>query len=69
MLPKVDLRNAHIALAVLAVILFVGGFLVRNAGEGAMQLVGLAAFAAGFGTLFFLNERREQRKKREKADQ
>jgi uncharacterized membrane protein YfcA len=69
MLSKIDLRNANIAIAVGAVVVFVGGFLARDAGEGAMQLVGLLTLAATFGTLFGLNARDERRKRREDRDQ
>ncbi len=65
MLSKQDLRNAHIALAVLVAILLVGGFIVRDAGEAAMQLIGLAALIVGFATLFFLNARQDRRERRE----
>jgi hypothetical protein len=65
MLSKQDLRNAHSALGVLVVLLLVGGFLVRDAGEAAMQLVGVGAWIAGFCTLIFLNGRQDRRERRE----
>lgn len=58
------MRNPNIAVAVMAVIIFGGGFIVRNSGEGAMQLVGLLALIIGFGTLFYLEERDDRRGKR-----
>lgn len=64
MLSKRDLRNAHIALAAGMIVLFVGGFLVRNAGEDAMQLIGAAVLIVSFGTLFALNARDGRRRER-----
>jgi len=58
-----DLRNVHIALAVGTVVLIVGCYLFRNAGEDALQLVGIAMFVVALGTLFFLDERDERRHK------
>lgn len=65
MLSKTQLRNAHIAIGVGAVVVFAGGFLVRNAGEGAMQLIGVATLVATFGTLALLNTRETRRERRE----
>ncbi|HEU5141529.1 MAG TPA: hypothetical protein VFU04_00055 [Solirubrobacterales bacterium] len=48
---------------------FIGGFLVRNAGEAAMQLVGLATLVVTFGTLALLNARDGRRQKRAERDQ
>lgn len=62
MLSKKQLKDAHIAVAVGTAILFVGGFLVRNAGDGALQLVGIVALVATFGTLSVLAEREIRRK-------
>jgi hypothetical protein len=69
MLSKTDLRNAHIAIAVGMAVAFGGGYLVRNAGEGAMQLVGVAMLVATFGTGLLLLAREERREKRAKRDQ
>jgi hypothetical protein len=69
MLSKKELRHTHIAIAVAAVIIFGGGFLVRNAGEAAQQLVVLAAFVALAVTLVFLAEKEIRREDREKRDQ
>jgi hypothetical protein len=52
-----------------AIVAFGGGFLVRNAGEGAMQLVGLATLVAAFGTAFFLIAREERRERRGERNQ
>lgn len=65
MLTKQDLKSAHIAIAVAAIIVVVGGFIVRNDGEAAMQLVGATAWIAGFCTLAFLNARQERRDRSE----
>ncbi|HEX5763334.1 MAG TPA: hypothetical protein VFY04_09465 [Solirubrobacterales bacterium] len=64
-----EIRQVHIALAVLVVIVLVGGFLVRDAGEAAMQLVGLVGLVACFGTAVVLLERLERRQKRSGRDQ
>jgi hypothetical protein len=61
---RLDLRKGNIGVAVMFVILAVGCYLFRHAGEGALQLVGLIAFAAGLGTaglLFELEDRRNRR--------
>ncbi|HEU4945268.1 MAG TPA: hypothetical protein VFT10_08920, partial [Solirubrobacterales bacterium] len=65
MLSRKQRRDVHIALAVGVVILFGGGFLVRNSGEAAMQLVGLAAFVGAFGTLTFLAEKEIRHQERD----
>ena len=69
MLSKTQLRNAHIAIAVGVTVAFGGSFLFRNAGEGAMHLVGVAVLVAAFGTLAYLNTREYRREMREKRDQ
>jgi len=68
MLSKRELRNAHIAIAIGTAVAFIGGFLARDSGEGAMQLVGIATFVAAFGIAFWLIAR-EERREREKRDQ
>jgi uncharacterized membrane protein YfcA len=65
MLSKKELRNAHISMAVGAVVAFVGGFLARDAGDDVMQLVGLATLVASFGTMILLSDRDERRERRE----
>jgi hypothetical protein len=55
------MRNPNIAVAVGAVILFIGAFLFRDAGEGALQLVALATLIGAFGTLHLLDERDRRR--------
>jgi hypothetical protein len=69
MLSKRDLRNAHIALAAGIVVLVVGAFLVRDGGEGPMQLAGLAGLVATFGTALFLNARDDRQGKHVKRRQ
>jgi hypothetical protein len=66
MLPKKQLRDAHIAIAVGALIIFGGGFLARNAGEAAALLVVLAAFIAMAGVLVFLAEKDIHRESEER---
>lgn len=58
------MRNANIALAVAAVVLFAGVFLFRNAGEGPLQIVMLVTLVVGFGTLTYLDAREERQRKR-----
>jgi hypothetical protein len=69
MLSRKQLRDTHIAIAVAGVIIFGGGFLVRNAGEAATLMVLLAAFIAMAVTLVFLAEKEIRREESEKRDQ
>jgi hypothetical protein len=62
---KLDLRNAHISLAVGTVVLVIGCYLFRNSGEGALQLVALAMLVVTFGTFFLLEDRDERRQRRD----
>jgi hypothetical protein len=62
---KLDLRNANIGIAVGTVLLFVGGYLLRGAGEGPLEVLALTALVAALGTAEFLNERDERRHKRD----
>ena len=64
----IDLKNPHIALAVASTVVVVGALLVRDSGEAAMQLVGLAGLIVLFGTLFALDARDERRERREGRD-
>jgi hypothetical protein len=64
-----SIRNANIALAVFAVVLFSGAFLFRNSGEGPNQIVMLVSLVIGFGTLTFLDARDDRREKHSKRDQ
>lgn len=61
-----DMRNANIGLAVAAVIIFGGAFLLRHAGEGALQLVGLTGLIAGVAVHNILEER-DKRRRRKRA--
>ncbi|HVY77138.1 MAG TPA: hypothetical protein VG898_01375 [Solirubrobacterales bacterium] len=56
-----DIRQANIGIAVGAVIMFVGAFIFRNAGDGALQLVGAASFIATFAVYFTLQARMDKR--------
>lgn len=69
MVPKSDLKKANISVAVGVAVLVIGGLLFRDAGEGAMQLVGLAMLIATFGTLTFFYDREDRRRERAKRDQ
>lgn len=69
MISRSDLRKANISVAVGMAVLVIGMLLFEDAGEGAIQLVGLAMLIATFGTLTFLLERDDSRRKREERDQ
>ncbi len=58
------MRNANIGVAVGAVIIFAGGFLLRHAGEGPLQLVVLTAFISAIAVHHVLDEREKRRRKR-----
>jgi cyanate permease len=58
------MRNANIGVAVAAVIIFGGGFLLRHAGEGALQLVGLMALISGIAVHNILEERDKRRRRK-----
>lgn len=57
-------KYANIGVAVAVVIMAVGGFLLRNAGEGAIQALGIGAFFACFAVYIGLEERARRRSKR-----
>jgi hypothetical protein len=59
----------YIAIAVMATILFGGGFLVRHAGGTAIQIVTVVAVASGFIVLHVLDgrDRRRERAKQRAA--
>lgn len=63
------MRNANIAVAIAAVIIFGGAFLFRHAGEGALQIVMLVALVAAFGTVNALDARDRHRQKRSGSHQ
>jgi hypothetical protein len=63
------IRYANMGIAVAAVVLVVGGILLRDAGEGALQALALAAFISGFVVYGFLDERNRRREERAKRFQ
>ncbi len=65
MLSKRRLRNAHIAIAVGAVVLVSGVVLAGGTETDAAKLVVIAMFAAMFGTAAALDARDERRERRE----
>jgi hypothetical protein len=58
------LRYANIGLAVGFVILLVGGILLRDAGEGVIQALGMFGFISAFAVYGFLDERAKRRRER-----
>ena len=56
-------RNMYIAIAVMAIALFGGGFLMRHAGGTAIQIVTVVAVASGFIVLHALDGRDRRRKR------
>jgi hypothetical protein len=52
---------AGIGLAVSFVILFIGGILLRDAGDGPLSALGLVAFFSAFAVFHFLDERAKRR--------
>ena len=59
------IRYANMGLAVMFVILLVGGILLRNAGEGPLQALVLVAFVLGCVVYVSLDERNKRRKRRD----
>jgi hypothetical protein len=59
------IRYANMGIAVAFVILLVGGILLRDAGEGALQALGAVAFIACFVVYVSLDERNKRRERRE----
>lgn len=62
---KLDLKNPNIAVAVSMVVVVIGAVLFHDAGEAAMQVVGLVGFVVMLGTLFALEAREARRGRRE----
>ena len=58
------IRYANIGIGVAAVILVVGGILLRNASDAVLQALGLGAFIACFVVYISLDERDKRRKRR-----
>jgi hypothetical protein len=59
------LRYAKIGLAVFIALIVPGVFLVRNAGDAAIQAVGAVSFIAGCAVYLILDMRAERRQKEE----
>jgi hypothetical protein len=63
-----EIRHANVGIAVAAVVLAVGVFVFKDAGEGALQAVGLVGFVSALFVSHTLDahaKRREERKGRE----
>lgn len=60
-----DPRNAHIGIGIGIVVLLVGCYLLKNAGEDALGLLGLAVLVVSVGTFVLLEDREERRQKRD----
>lgn len=58
-------RYANIGIAAAFAVLFGGGFLLRNAREDVLQILGPLAFIVAFGVYFFLEERASRRAERD----
>jgi hypothetical protein len=58
-------RYANIALAVTLPVLFVGGILLRDAGEAAVQAFVLTIFVLGIALMFILEARSRRRRRRD----
>lgn len=55
------IRYANFGIAVAFCILAIGGFLLRDAGDAALQALGLGAFFVG-GFVYLFTERRAERR-------
>jgi len=62
-------RYANMGVAVAFVILLVGGLLLRDAGEGALQALGLFGFFSALVVYVVLDERNKRRERRARGDQ
>jgi hypothetical protein len=65
---KIDrdgMRRAHIGAGVGFLVMLVGVILFHNAGEGAVQAVGLVGFIVACGAYVFLDERARRRRERD----
>lgn len=56
-------RYANIGVGVIFVILLVGGFLLRDAGDAALQALGIVAFIVGAAVYVRLDERDKRRRR------
>ncbi len=64
---KIDrdgMRRAHIGAGVGFLVMLVGVVLFQDAGEGAIQAVGLVGLVVTFGVYLFLDERARRRRER-----
>lgn len=68
MIDPQGIRNANIALAVIAPIILIGGFLLRNANSAVIQIFGMSAFFFGIALLTVLEIRYDRRQERRKAE-
>jgi hypothetical protein len=59
------IRYANIGAGVAFVILLVGGILLRDAGDGALQALAMGAFVSAFAVYITLDERDKRRRKRD----
>ncbi len=64
-MERASLRYANIGIGVAVVIMVAGAIFLRDAGEGALQAVGIGAFLAAMAVYVFLCEREERRKRRD----
>lgn len=65
---KIDrdgMRRAHIGAGVGFLVMLVGVVLFHDAGEGAIQAVGLVGFIVACGVYVFLDERARRRQERD----
>jgi hypothetical protein len=54
-------RQANIGIAVGVAVMAIGTFILRNSGEAALQLVGVASFVSAFAVYFVLLARADKR--------
>jgi hypothetical protein len=56
------IKYANYGILVAVIIMFGGGFIFRNAGDGAIQAVTVAAFIGAFATHDFFEQRAHRRR-------
>ena len=64
-MERASFRYANIGIGVAVVIMVAGAILLRDAGEDALQAVGIGAFLAAMAVYLFLCEWEDRRKKRD----
>jgi uncharacterized membrane protein YecN with MAPEG domain len=64
-----SIRHANIGIGVCTLVAIVGVLALNGSGEGALQLVGLAAFFSAFAVYWALEERSRRRKRRDGRSQ